>query len=102
MKVAIIENEKIISTNIYPETTDISEIENHFDKNFLLVEVESNFDPTNKKYINGEFVAYDKKESISEQELFNAEILLNQATILENQALQDSVLAEILLNQVEV
>lgn len=37
-------------------------------------------------------------EPISQDEL-NAEILLNQMTILENQAAQDAVLAEILLNQ---
>lgn len=37
-------------------------------------------------------------EPIPQDEL-NAEILLNQMTILENQAEQDVVLAEILLNQ---
>lgn len=36
----------------------------------------------------------------TEQELINAEILLNQAEILNNQNATDEVLAEILLNQI--
>lgn len=40
------------------------------------------------------------REQSTEQEELNAEMLLNQVTILENQQAQDEVLAEILLNQV--
>lgn len=40
-------------------------------------------------------------EVISEQDQLNAELLLNQATILENQQAHDEVLAEILLNQTQ-
>ncbi|CDE43867.1 putative uncharacterized protein [Clostridium sp. CAG:411] len=43
-----------------------------------------------------------EEEVISEQDQLNAELLLNQATILENQQAQDEVLAEILLNQAQV
>lgn len=43
-----------------------------------------------------------EEEVISEQDQLNAELLLNQATILENQQSQDEVLAEILLNQAQV
>ena len=38
----------------------------------------------------------------TEQDFLQAEILLNQVTILENQHAQDAVMAEILLGQLEV
>ena len=38
----------------------------------------------------------------TEDEIYRAEILLNQIDILENQKAQDEVLASILLNQMEV
>lgn len=46
-----------------------------------------------------EELATANEESTSQDEL-NAEMILNQAMILENQSAQDEVLAEILLNQV--
>lgn len=45
-----------------------------------------------------EIIETEVEESISQDEVI-AEMLLNQATILENQSAQDEVLAEILLNQ---
>lgn len=73
-----------------------------------MIPVADDFDLRNKKYINGEWVEFtpakaeesEEEEEISEQELVNAEILLNQAEILSNQSAADEVLAEILLNQV--
>lgn len=55
--------------------------------------------------IFGEYVA--EPESIptpepSEQEILQAELLLNQMTILDNQTSQDAVMAEILLGQLGV
>lgn len=44
-------------------------------------------------------IATSTSQIISEQDQLNAELLLNQATILENQQAHDEVLAEILLNQ---
>lgn len=56
---------------------------------------------SNKRYINGKWEYFENEEGkiITEQEELNAELLLNQATILENQQAHDEVLAEILLNQ---
>lgn len=69
-----------------------------------LIPIPEGFDLANKKYINGEWVEYEPIEppepEPTEQELINAEMLLNQATILSNQEATDAVLAEILLNQV--
>lgn len=68
-----------------------------------LIPIPDDFDLTNKKYVDGEWVEYIPEETETEpteQELINAEILLNQATILSNQNATDEVLAEILLNQV--
>lgn len=68
-----------------------------------MIPISEDFDLSNKKYINGEWVDYVPEvveEEPSEQEIINAEILLNQADILANQAYTDEVLAEILLNQV--
>lgn len=58
---------------------------------------------SNKRYINGKWEYFENEEGkiISEQEELNAEILLNQATILENQQAHDEVLGEILLNQAQ-
>lgn len=47
-------------------------------------------------------VVAEHQQNPSEQDLVNAEILLNQADILAKQNEQDEVLAEILLNQMEV
>lgn len=64
------------------------------------------FDETllGQKYENGEWVIVEQEETyeFTEQELLQAEILLNQAEILAKQNEQDEVLAEILLNQLGV
>lgn len=59
---------------------------------------------SNKRYINGKWEYFENEEGkiITEQDQLNAELLLNQATILENQQAHDEVLAEILLNQAQV
>ena len=57
------------------------------------------------KYENGEITAeYEKSPQAepTEQELIQAEILLNQAEIIAKQKEQDEVLAELLLGQQEV
>lgn len=69
-----------------------------------LIPISDDFDLTNKKYVNGEWVTCEPEPEPepepTEQEIINAGILLNQATILSNQNATDEVLAEILLNQV--
>ena len=53
------------------------------------------------KYLKSE-PAEDVPEEPTEQELFQAEVLLSQAEILANQEAQDEVLAALLLNGLEV
>ena len=81
-----------------------------------MIPITEEFDLTNKKYVNGEWVEYipENIESeeitagvtndlvITEQDKIQAEILLNQCNLLINQENQDKVLAEILLNQMGV
>lgn len=56
-----------------------------------------------KKYEDGEWVeGTPSPDPVTEQEKIQAEILLNQCNLLINQENQDAVLAEILLNQMEV
>ena len=66
---------------------------------------DSDFDKTNKKYKDGEWVSFIPKpvdstpvEKPITQEEVNATILLNQAPILTNQENTDEVLPQILLN----
>lgn len=57
----------------------------------------------NTEYIDGKFIVKDKPiPEPTEQELVQAELLLNQLDIMAKQAEHDEVLAEILLNQLEV
>lgn len=73
-----------------------------------LIPIPDGFDLNNKKYINGDWESYEPvlPEQVHEpteqeqQEQINAEILLNQATIIANQNNAEEVMAEILLNQV--
>lgn len=54
-----------------------------------------------KKYENGKWIeipSEPENEEPTENDILNAEILLNQTEILINQSNQDEVLAEILLN----
>lgn len=74
-----------------------------------MILVDSDFDKTNKKYKDGEWISFTPKpvdptpgeERITQEEV-NATILLNQATILTNQENTDEVLSQILLNQFSV
>lgn len=69
-----------------------------------MIPISDDFDLKNKKYVDGEWVAYSPKpieEPIAQEEV-NATILLNQATILTNQENTDEVLSQILLNQFSV
>lgn len=68
-----------------------------------LIQIEEDFDLTNKKYENGKWVEYVPKvpeveETISNEEI-QAEILLNQAEIISKQNEHDEILAELLLGQ---
>lgn len=70
-----------------------------------MIPIPGDFDPMGKRYVNGGWEDYTPPTASpvdpgpTEQEQINAEILLNQATILSNQNATDAVLAEILLNQ---
>lgn len=69
-----------------------------------MIPISDDFDLKNKKYVDGEWVAYSPKpieEPITQEEV-NATILLNQATILTNQENTDEVLSQILLNQFSI
>lgn len=56
-----------------------------------------------KRYVDGEWVEVPQPEpEPTEEEIAQAEMLLMQTEIITNQNEQDEVLAEILLNQVEV
>lgn len=56
-----------------------------------------------KKYNNGVWEEVPEEEpEISEQDIFQAQTLLNQAEIITKQADMDETLAAILLNQTEV
>lgn len=70
-----------------------------------MIPISDDFNLTNKKYVNGEWVEYTPepiKEIVTEQDKIQADILLNQCNLLINQENQDKVLAEILLNQMGV
>lgn len=77
-------------------------------ENKNMISVEGDFNSANKKYNfnTKEFEAYEHEtitvEEISEDDEINAEILLNQATIISKQAEMNETLAEILLNNMEV
>lgn len=67
-----------------------------------MIPIPEDFDLINKKYVDGGWVEYTPEpteEGPTEQETVTAELLLNQAQILSNQADADAVLAEILLKQ---
>ena len=71
-----------------------------------MIPISEDFDLTNKKYVDGEWVEYEPEPITepepTEQEIMQAEMLLNQMQIISAQKEQDEVLAEILLNQMEV
>ena len=67
-----------------------------------MIEIAEGFDLTNKKYVEGQWVEYTPEPPVpqpTEQEILQAELLLNQMTILDNQTAQDTTMAEILIGQ---
>ena len=70
-----------------------------------MILVANDFDLTNKKYLNGEWVSYEPESEAepeytpTETELIQAELLLNQQEIIIKQNEHDEVLAAILLGQ---
>ena len=68
-----------------------------------MIPISEDFDLTNKKYVDGEWVEYEPEPipepEPTEQDIMQAEILLNQMEIISTQQEQDEVLAEILLGQ---
>lgn len=70
-----------------------------------MIPVPEDFNLTNKKYDKEtkqweDYIPEPVEQPISQDEI-NAEILLNQAHIMQTQNAQDEVLAEILLNSVQ-
>ena len=74
-----------------------------------MIRIDEDFDLTNKRYIDGNWVEYvpesnetenSKNETeISDDELIQAEMLLNQESIIAKQKEHDEILAELLLGQ---
>ena len=69
-----------------------------------MIQIEEDFDLTNKRYIDGNWIEYvpektEFKEEISDDELIRAEMLLNQESIIAKQKEHDEILAELLLGQ---
>ena len=75
-------------------------------KAYNMIPISEDFDLTNKKYVDGEWVEYTPEPipepEPTEQEIMQAEMLLNQMQIISTQQEQDEVLAEILINQMGV
>ena len=69
-----------------------------------MIQIEEGFDLTNKRYIDGNWIEYvpektEFKEEISDDEIIQAEMLLNQESIIAKQKEHDEILAELLLRQ---
>lgn len=74
-----------------------------------LIQIEEDFDLTNKRYIDGNWIEYvpesnetennNNETEISDAELIQAEMLLNQESIIAKQKEHDEILAELLLGQ---
>ena len=74
-----------------------------------MIQVEEGFDLTNKRYIDGNWIEYvpesnetennNNETEISDAELIQAEMLLNQESIIAKQKEHDEILAELLLGQ---
>ena len=74
-----------------------------------MIQIKEDFDLTNKRYIDGNWIEYvpelnetenNKNETeISDAELIQAEMLLNQESIIAKQKEHDEILAELLLGQ---
>ena len=74
-----------------------------------MIQIEEGFDLTNKRYIDGNWIEYVPNENetennnneteISDAELIQAEMLLNQESIIAKQKEHDEIFAELLLGQ---
>lgn len=74
-----------------------------------MIQIEESFDLTNKRYVNGNWIEYvpesnetennNNETEISDTELIQAEMLLNQERIITKQNEHDEILAELLLGQ---
>ena len=74
-----------------------------------MIQIEESFDLTNKRYIDGNWIEYvpesnetennNNETEISDAELIQAEMLLNQERIIAKQNEHDEILAELLLGQ---
>lgn len=81
-----------------------------------MIQIEEGFDLTNRRYIDGKWIEYvsEKNETensknetknngneteISDYEIIQAEMLLNQESIIAKQKEHDEILAELLLGQ---
>ena len=76
--------------------------------NDKMIKIDDDFDTTNKKWNGSDWESYTPEPAPApeleptEEEIVQAEMLLNQAQIMATQQEQDEVLAAILLNQMEV
>lgn len=74
-----------------------------------MIQIEESFDLTNKRYIDGNWIEYvpepnetennNNETEISDTERIQAEMLLNQESIIAKQKEHDEILAELLLGQ---
>jgi len=67
-----------------------------------MIPLDDGFDLANKRYVNGkweEYIPEPIEPEPDEQDVVQAQILLNQADIIAKQQEQDEVLAEMLLQQ---
>lgn len=83
----------------------VSQLSGKVDSSLLIPIAEFDSSVIGKKYVNGAWEEVEQTEITpepAEQELIQAEILLNQAEIIAKQKEHDEVLAELLLGQQEV
>ena len=85
--------------------TGVSQLSGNVDNPLLIPIADFDTSVIGKKYNNGAWEKVKQPETIqepTEQELIQAEVLLNQAEIISKQKEHDEVLAELLLGQQEV
>lgn len=74
--------------------------------NEKMIKIDEDFDTTNKRWNGSSWESYtpepQPEPEPTEEEIIQAEMLLNQAQIIATQEEQDEVLAAILLNQMGV
>lgn len=74
--------------------------------NDKMIKIDEDFDTTNKRWNGSSWESYtpepQPEPELTEEEIIQGEMLLNQVQIIATQQEQDEVLAAILLNQMEV